>query len=360
MKWKSKLIVGLSTSLLIVAAILILKSPTTVSADKKNNVREIHLAVEFVDHAAAAFIALAKGWYEQEGLKIKACDSYVTGMALAAALARDDIDAAYICLAPALAAFKNGGVDLRIVAGTHLYGYGLTVDPTKVKTAADLEKPEVRIGCPMPGSPVDLIMNRVIEHFGLDRNLILSKIMRMPPPKVLLALRTGRIDAGFCSEQFPSMGAAGGHPILIRAADVWPDMQGSVLIVRKKLIDENPEIVAKLVKVTQKSLDFINEYPVEAGKIVAEGLSMVSSNVFPQQLAPDLQKLKISSEVITLSLTREMICTSRIDPTQVQATIDYMAKLDYLKPFQAAEILCLKFLPGPDCNSEVVEQKIAK
>ncbi|PKK89096.1 MAG: hypothetical protein CVV64_15830 [Candidatus Wallbacteria bacterium HGW-Wallbacteria-1] len=45
-------------------------------------------------------------------------------------------------------------------------------------------------------------MNRVIEQYGLNRELILSKVMRMAPPKVLLALRSGRVDAGFCCEQF--------------------------------------------------------------------------------------------------------------------------------------------------------------
>ena len=55
---------------------------------------EIHLAVEFVDHAASAHIARNQGWYAKAGLKVKAFDSYATGMALSAALCKGDVDAA--------------------------------------------------------------------------------------------------------------------------------------------------------------------------------------------------------------------------------------------------------------------------
>ncbi|MDY6830890.1 MAG: ABC transporter substrate-binding protein, partial [Thermodesulfobacteriota bacterium] len=60
------------------------------------------MAVEFMDHAAAAFVAREKGWFAEAGLDVTAYESYATGMALAAALARGDIDAAFICLVPAV------------------------------------------------------------------------------------------------------------------------------------------------------------------------------------------------------------------------------------------------------------------
>jgi hypothetical protein len=47
------------------------------------------MAVEFNDHAAAAYIARDKEWFEKEGVRLSTCESYVTGMALSAGLARD-------------------------------------------------------------------------------------------------------------------------------------------------------------------------------------------------------------------------------------------------------------------------------
>ena len=105
--------------------------------------KPIGVAVEFTDHAACAYIAQDKGYFTEAGLNLSAYESYVTGTALAAALARGDIQVAYICLVPAISAYANAGVPLKIVAGTHKYGYGLAVNPDKVKTVEDLE-PEIK------------------------------------------------------------------------------------------------------------------------------------------------------------------------------------------------------------------------
>jgi NitT/TauT family transport system substrate-binding protein len=102
----------------------------------------IGMAVEFTDHAAAAYVAQDKGWFDEEGLDLSAYESYVTGMALASALARGDTEVAYMCLVPAINAYANAGVPIKIVAGTHRYGYGLVVNPDRIRDIEDLEKPD--------------------------------------------------------------------------------------------------------------------------------------------------------------------------------------------------------------------------
>lgn len=67
----------------------------------------IGMAVEFMDHAACAYISQDRGWFEEEGLNLASYESYVTGMALASALARGDIQVAYICLVPAISVYAN-------------------------------------------------------------------------------------------------------------------------------------------------------------------------------------------------------------------------------------------------------------
>lgn len=79
------------------------------------------MAVEFMDHAACAYISQDKGWFEEEGLNLTSYESYVTGMALASALARGDIRVAYMCLIPAINVYANAKVPIKIVAGTHKY-----------------------------------------------------------------------------------------------------------------------------------------------------------------------------------------------------------------------------------------------
>jgi NitT/TauT family transport system substrate-binding protein len=319
--------------------------PTGGCADREEV--SVHMAVEFVDHAASAHIARSQGWFEAEGLNITTFDNYITGMALATALGTGDINAAYICLIPAICAYANGKVPLKVVAGTHTYGYGLLVDSDKIKTVNDLEKPDIRLGCPREGSPPDALLHKMIDKYQLDKDKILNKVQRMPPPKVLMALKMGQLDAGFCCEQFPTMGEELGFKELLTAKDLWPEMQGSVLIVTDDLIRDHPEVVRKLIKVTQRATQYIHQHPEDAAAIVAGELTVAGKEVLPLEIGKIAAELVITPEAILRSLTTKMECTTDINPAVVQQEIDYLAKLGYLKSsFNAEDILDLTFLEG--------------
>jgi len=303
------------------------------------------MAVEFVDHAACAHIAKSKGWFEGAGIKLKFYDSYITGMALASALSRGDIDVAYICLIPAINAFGNAEVPFRVIAGTHKYGYGLLVNPEKVREVKDLNRSDIRLGCSREGSPTDVLLHRMIDKYGLAEDKILRKVRRMPPPEVLLALKMGQLDAGFCCEQFPSMGEKMGFKVLLMAQDLWPEMQGSVVIAREELVRKHPEIVAGIVRVTELATRYIHDHPEEAARIVSRELQVTGKEVLPLRVGRIADQLSITPDVIKKSLMTRMICSTDIDPEQVQLTIDYLYKLGYIKKrFKAEDILDLRFL----------------
>jgi len=331
-------------SILLLIISLVFTSISIVGECVSKERTTINMAVEFVDHAACAHIARNQGWFEAEGLKVTAFENYITGMALATALGRGDINAAYICLIPAICAYANGKVPLKVVAGTHKYGYGLLVDPEKVKNVKDLENPDIRLACAREGSPIDACMHKMIDKYQLDESKIMNKVKRMPPPKVLLALKMGQLDAGFCCEQFPTMGEELGFKVLLMAQDLWPEMQGSVLIVTDDLIRDHPDMVRKLVKVTQRGTRYIHEHPEDAATIVAGELTVAGKEVLPLKIGKVTAELEITPEAILKSLTTKMECTTDVDPAMVQEAIDYLAKLGYIKSFAAEDILDLRFL----------------
>ncbi|PKP54752.1 hypothetical protein CVT91_18430 [Candidatus Atribacteria bacterium HGW-Atribacteria-1] len=197
---------------------------------------------------------------------------YVTGMALASALARGDIQVAYICLVPAINVYANAKVPIKIVAGTHKYGYGLVVNPDKIKSVKDLERSDIRIGCVREGGAVDVLLHKTIDKYNLDEGKILSNIQRMNPPKQVLAIKIGQLDAAFLPEQWATMAEEFGFKMLLMSQEIWPEMQGSVLVVKEELIRDHPEVVEKLVKISQKATDWINQHPQEAAEIVARQL----------------------------------------------------------------------------------------
>ncbi len=314
---------------------------------KKQEVIEkpIRIAVEFTTHSACAHIAIQMGWYKEEGLTVTSYENYITGMALAAALSNGDIDAAYICLIPAINARANANVPIKIVAGVHKYGYGLVVNPAKVKTIDDLKEPGIRIGCSREGSPLDALLHKMLEKHHLDKKQILKKVRRMNPPKLLLALKMGQLDAAFICEQFPSMAEELGLKVFLTAEDLWPDMQGSVLVAREELLNEYPEIVKKLVKVTERATQFINEHPREAAKIVAGGLQVAGKNIFPVKAIDMTSNLTITPSSMLKSLTTRLVNTTDIDSGEIQEAIDVCVELEYIKEsFKAEDFIDLRFI----------------
>ena len=302
------------------------------------------MAVEFMDHAACAYISQDKGWYEEEGLTLTAYESYVSGMALASALARGDIEVAYICLVPVINAYANAGVPLKVVAGTHKYGYGLVVDTDKVKTVKELENPEIRLGCVREGGAVDVFFRKIIDTFHLDEGKVLSNAQRMNPPKQVMAIKSGQLDAAVLPEQWATMAEEFGFTMLLMSQDVWPEMQGSVLVVKEDLINSRPEVVRKLVEVSQRATDWGNQYPEEAAEVVARRLQATGREVLPVEVADVASALEITPGVLLRSMQR-LEYTTDIDPEMVQDTIDYIAKLGYIKSsFNAGDILDLRFL----------------
>ena len=323
--------------------------PLTASGEEREKPREagpferpIVLAVEFNSHAACAHVARARAWYKEAGIGIRTFDSYVTGMALAAGLTRGDVDAASMCLIPAICAYANGGVPLRVVSGTHLYGYALVVDPEKISAPADLQRSGVRIGCAREGSPTDAVLHKAISAYGMDKGKVINNVRRMNPPRQLLALRMGHLDAAVMPEQYPSMAEADGFSILVRARDLWPGMQGSVLVVTERLITGHPEIVSRLVRVTRKSTRWINAHPESAARIVSKVLRSSGDRIFPARAAGLACTSDVSPEAVLASLTGSLVCTTTVEPLRVQQAIDYLAELGYIRQgFDAGKILAL-------------------
>jgi NitT/TauT family transport system substrate-binding protein len=309
--------------------------------EKKSPIR---IAVEFNSHAVPAYVAIDENFYEEEGLKFSAYKSYVTGASLAAGLTRGDIDAAYICLIPAINAFANAGVPIKVVSGTHLYGYGLAVNPELIKSVKDLGKPEIRLGGLREGTSVDTIIHKTMEKFALNRQSILSKIRRMSPPKALFAVRSGQLDAVFLPEHWLTMTERYGFKVLLAARDLWPDMIGSVLAVKDELIRDNPSIVKGLVKATSRATDWMSQHSEKSANLAAKYLSFEGEKAPLSEVFENKGDLKVSGEYILRSM-KNLDYVNLININGVQKTVDYIASLGNIKrSFSADKMLDLHFL----------------
>lgn len=295
----------------------------------------LRLAVEYNNHAACGYIAKHKGWFKEEGLNVTCFNTYVTGVALSAALARGDIDAAYLCLGPAIMAYARG-VPIKIVAGTHFHGY-VVVGKPEIKTLKDLEGK--RVGCVREGSQTDLLLHLVMEKYGLKN----VEVRRANPPMQVMLLATGKIDAAFIPEHWATLAASKGFHVIARSQEIWPEMEGSVLVVKEDLIRNNPEAVRKLVKITERGTKFINEHRLEAAEILAEELRETSpQGVKTEVLNPQIEAI---TPKLLLKSMNNLEYTTKVDVRVIQQYIDLSYKLGYLdERLKAEDLVDLSFL----------------
>ena len=297
----------------------------------------IGIAVEFNNHAACAYIAHDKGWFEEEGLGLlPVFQIYESGTVIAAALARGDIQIGYMGMTAAIMTYARG-VPIKVIAGVHKYGYGLVVRP-ELEEIEDLQNKT--IGCLREGTVTDLLLNLMINEYHLKN----VTILRMGPSEEVIALIAGKLDAAFVPEQQATMAEFRGFPMLITGQDLWSGMQGDVLVVGAELMKNNPSLVKRLVEVTQRATTWINEHPTETAEIMTRQLQVAGEKIFLAKEAEVTTNLEITSEVISHSMDRVEYATN-IDPRVVQQTIDYMVELGYIKDgVKAADILDLRYL----------------
>jgi len=303
----------------------------------KNVNKPTGIAVEFNNHAACAYVAHAKGWFEEEGLGLLPVSQiYESGAAIAAALARGDIQIGYMGLTAAIMTYARG-VPIKVIAGVHKYGYGLVARP-ELKEIEHLQNKT--IGCLREGTVTDLLLNLMIDKYHLKN----TTILRMSPSEEVIALISGRLDAALIPEQHATMAESRGFPMLIKSQDLWPGMQGDVLVVRTELIRDNPDLVKRLVKVTQRATAWIKTHPDETAEIMAGQLQVAGEKVFPTREAEITMNLEVTPKIIFRSMDR-VEYTTNIDPGVVQQTIDHMVELGYIKgESKAADILDLRYL----------------
>jgi len=284
------------------------------------------MAVEFNDHSAAFWVALDKGFFKQEGVNITFLKVFKTGLELAAALTRGDVQVGWACLGPTIMTYSRG-VPIKIVAGTHLHGYAILSRP-EIRRVSQLNGKVV--GCPGKGSPCYLLLKMVIEKYNLSD----VQVKKMPPYMMLNALLVGQIDAAAMPEHYATLAELKGFNVLVRSQDIWPSMPGSILFVREDLLERNPELVLKLVKITKRATEYINSHFNESAEIVSRHLGITFDQAYRSMLNLDY--------------------STQIDLDQIQRYVDLMIRYGASqKRIDPRDLVDLRFLEEVEQDESV-------
>ncbi|GAB7140223.1 ABC transporter substrate-binding protein [Deferribacterales bacterium RsTz2092] len=266
-----KLSVIVSLLLLCASAVFAAPAPAKGAA-KGDYVLKIGYAVQGGLCEAPFYIAIAKGFYEEEGLKYEWVNVEPgTAMNL---LTTGQIDVVNNLLATLIAPLANG-LDVKIPLALHTGCVKLLVKPNSpIKSAADLAPvngKKKKIGVASMNASTRVIPARVIAKLGINPDTDVEWVI-YPNAELPLALEKGLVDAiGSGDPAATIIESQGKARVVINNADGELAHEFCcVTPVRSKTLKDHPEEVAKFLRALQKAAKWVQEHPDETTQILYE------------------------------------------------------------------------------------------
>jgi len=246
-------------------------------------------------HHLPAFIALEKGFYENEGLEVSIGGIFRAGPEEMSAFAAGELDAGYVGLAPAATAALNGVADIIILAQVNVEGSAIVCSPD-IASLAQLRDKTVAI--PGHATMQDSLLQKGLRSQGLTPRML--RLIVLKPPEMLPALTSGTIDCFIAWEPYPAQAlSSGAGKMVARSSALWKDHPCCVLIASDHFARENPEKTSKLIRAHRQACRFIAEHPEDALNIAVQYTGMPRETIRKAMehigYAPDIDRKKTSS-----------------------------------------------------------------
>lgn len=216
-------------------------------------------------HQLACWVALEKGFYNQEGLEVKVAGIFKAGPELMSAFAAGALDVGYVGMAPATTAVANKAARVVVLAQVNGEGSALVVrKDSKLQAMTDLKGKTVAV--PGHATVQDFLLRKALAQINLTAQQ--THIMVIKPPEMIGALRGGDIDGFIAWEPFPARAVTMEVGRVLAASQaIWKDHPCCVLAADGRFLESRPDEARRIVKAHVRATDFINQNPGEARQI---------------------------------------------------------------------------------------------
>ncbi len=227
------------------------------------------------------------------------------------ALFAGQLDITYIGPSPAINGFiKSDGEALRIVAGAASGGAALVVRGDSV-----VQKPEdfrnKKIATPQLGNSQDVSLRAWLAKNKLRLKEVGGDVQVLPltnADHVTLFLKK-EIDASWTVEPWVStlVQKADGK-VYLDEAELWPDGRyaTAVVVVRKKFLDEHPDIVQRFLEVHADLTDWITKNPDEAKAALKKEIEKETQKEFSQSVLDSaFPKIQFTTDLMKASILEQ-------------------------------------------------------
>jgi len=216
-------------------------------------------------HQLPCWVALEKGLYEKEGVKVEVAGIFKAGPELMSAFAAGALDMGYVGVAPATTAVANKTARVVVLAQVNTEGSAIVVKKDgKIQSIPELVGKSVVV--PGHSTVQDFLFRKALLKFKTQPEQV--KIMVLKPPEMIGALRTDQIDAFIAWEPYPAKAVTMGvGRILASSRDIWKDHPCCVLAADAGFLESHLEKAKSVVRGHVKAIDFIRQHREEAIKI---------------------------------------------------------------------------------------------
>jgi len=260
----------LKTIVVAVIAAFALVSGSPVLAQGKT----IRFMYQLSLFGAPIFIAMKKGWYEEELKKVGYGIEYSStlgGNPILEAMAAGKVDFGELGTSVAVTGIGRG-VPLKIVMTTNVGGESIVV-PTASKINSLAELRHAKIGIQGKGTMQDFILHKALA----DNKIALSdvQIVEIPANQLPGAVERGQVDAATLWEPVTSnLLVSGKGRVLAYGQQIWPNHDNQSPAATDKAIKEDAQAVRILVQQTLRGLKYCEQNADECKQAVAEKLNL--------------------------------------------------------------------------------------
>ena len=228
-------------------------------------------------HQLPCWVALDKGFFETEGVKVEVAGIFKAGPELMSAFSAGALDMGYVGVAPATTAVANKTAKVVVLAQVNTEGSALVVKKDgKIQTVSELMGKSVVV--PGHSTVQDFLFRKALLKFKIQPDQV--KIMVLKPPEMIGALRTDQIDAFIAWEPYPAKAITSEvGRVIASSRDIWKDHPCCVLAADEKFLESQPEKAKSMVRGHVKAIEFIRQHREEAIKIGVKYTGMDEASI---------------------------------------------------------------------------------
>lgn len=232
--------------------------------------------------------------------------TFNAGPAAIEAMFSDAIDATYIGPNPTVNGFVQSEGDAVRVASGAASGGAFLVVREGITTPADLKG--TTIATPQLGNTQDVALRYWLKNQGLSSDLAGGGDVAIAPQEnaqILDAFAASAIDGAWVPEPNATRLLNAGATVLVDERDLWPEGKfvTTNLIVDPAFLEENRDIVKRLVEGQVATTEWMNANPEEAQTIVGDAIADLSGKPLPEGVvAASWENITVTDDPVASSL----------------------------------------------------------